>query len=140
MIYARIGLVDSDTAQQVIDYLNKKGYSRTEAMLRTEMANLDAEGRPMYNRQEENGGAKYGHSFGKLVRFTHKTELLLTTFVAMLKVWIDENLDIYKVRTLLDHKDNHLTICIAGAASYSLASLCLRLSEPHNRSISHGCS
>ena len=67
--------MDSDTAQKVIDYLAKKGYSRTEAMLRTEMANLDADGRPVYTRQENNGGAKYGHSFGKLVRFTHETEL-----------------------------------------------------------------
>lgn len=39
--------------QIVIEYLNKKGYSRTEAMLRVESAHIDAEGRPILSRVED---------------------------------------------------------------------------------------
>ena len=47
---------------QVIEYLSKKGYSRTEAMLRMESANQDAAGAPA--RSEESAGAKYSRAFG----------------------------------------------------------------------------
>ncbi|KAI9829244.1 MAG: hypothetical protein M1819_006424 [Sarea resinae] len=62
----------------VIEYLSKKGYSRTEAMLRMESANQDAEGRPIHSRIEESGGDKYLRAFG------------------ITRNWIDDNLDIYK--------------------------------------------
>lgn len=51
-------------ALQVIEYLSKKGYSRTEAMLRVESAAQDAEGRPP-PRVEDTGGLKYGKAFGQ---------------------------------------------------------------------------
>ena len=39
--------------QIVIEYLSKKGYSRTEAMLRVESAHIDADGRPIISRVED---------------------------------------------------------------------------------------
>lgn len=54
----------------------KKGYTRTEAMLRQESANIDKDGRPIIDRSAK---SKYKDAF-----------ILLTK-------WIDENLDIYKV-------------------------------------------
>lgn len=49
---------------QVLEYLSKKGYNRTEAMLRMESANQDVDGRPIQTRVEESGGVKYGKAFG----------------------------------------------------------------------------
>ena len=57
--------MDPNTRYQVIEYLSKKGYSRTEAMLRTESANQDAEGRPIHARLEDSGGSKYGRALGR---------------------------------------------------------------------------
>ncbi len=57
--------MDSDVTTQVIEYLSKKGYSRTEAMLRMESASQDAEGRPLHSRADESGGSKYGRAYGK---------------------------------------------------------------------------
>lgn len=54
--------MDADTFRKVIEYLSKKGYSRTEAMLRMESANQEASGTPA--RAEESGGAKYARAFG----------------------------------------------------------------------------
>ncbi len=51
--------------QKVLEYLNKKGYSRTEAMLRRESATQDSEGRPILIRAEEIGGAQYARAFGQ---------------------------------------------------------------------------
>ena len=48
---------------KVLEYLSKKGYSRTEAMLRRESAHQDAEGRPIIVRAEDAGGAKYERAF-----------------------------------------------------------------------------
>lgn len=48
----------------MLEYLNKKGYNRTEAMLRKESANQDAEGRPIVTRAEDRGGAQYEKAFG----------------------------------------------------------------------------
>ncbi|KAI9803742.1 MAG: Transcription initiation factor TFIID subunit 5 [Piccolia ochrophora] len=62
----------------VIEYLNKKGYNRTEAMLRAESANTDQEGRPLYERAEHKGGEKYRIAF------------------QMTRNWIDQSLEIYK--------------------------------------------
>ena len=58
--------MEADVRYKVIEYLSKKGYNRTEAMLRVESASQDAEGRPIYSRVEESGGLKYGRAFGEL--------------------------------------------------------------------------
>lgn len=58
--------IGANFSRQVIEYLSKKGYSRTEAMLRAESANQDVDGRPLSTRTEEAGGVKYGKAFGKL--------------------------------------------------------------------------
>ena len=50
---------------QVIEYLSKKGYSKTESMLRQESANQDVEGRPMNTKAEDTRGTKYGRAFGE---------------------------------------------------------------------------
>ncbi|KAI0997624.1 hypothetical protein K3495_g10566 [Podosphaera aphanis] len=68
--------------QIVIEYLVKKGYNRTEQMLRNESSRLDREGRPIQDRVEDLGHIKYRRAF----------EMLLN--------WIDSNLDIYKVGLL----------------------------------------
>lgn len=57
--------MDADVNPQVIEYLSKKGYSKTESMLRQESANQDVEGRPINTKAEETGGAKYGKAFGE---------------------------------------------------------------------------
>ena len=57
-------VMDAHTRLQVLEYLGKKGYNRTEAMLRKESAHQDAEGRPITTRAEESGGAKYARAFG----------------------------------------------------------------------------
>jgi hypothetical protein len=55
---------------KVLEYLSKKGYNRTEAMLRVESATQDIEGRPLIPRAEDAGGAKYGKGFGMITRDT----------------------------------------------------------------------
>ena len=52
---------------QVIEYLSKKGYSKTEATLRAESASQDAEGRPLPSKTEDIGGIKYRQGFGQNV-------------------------------------------------------------------------
>ena len=54
----------ADVIPQVLEYLSKKGYNRTEAMLRMESANQDVDGRPIQTRVEEKGGVKYSKAFG----------------------------------------------------------------------------
>lgn len=39
--------------QIVIEYLSKKGYSKTEAMLRVESAHTDHEGRPIFSNLDD---------------------------------------------------------------------------------------
>ena len=68
---------------QVIEYLLKKGYNRTEQMLRLESSNLDREGKPIQERVEDLGTAKYSRGF------------------RILKAWVDNNLEIYKVNSSL---------------------------------------
>jgi transcription initiation factor TFIID subunit 5 len=63
---------------QVLEYLSKKGYNRTEATLRKESANQDSEGRPIITRAEESGGPKYATAF------------------SMLRTYIEDSLDLYK--------------------------------------------
>ena len=50
---------------KVIEYLSKKGYNRTEAMLRLESASQDVDGKPISTRIEDGGGIKYGKALGK---------------------------------------------------------------------------
>lgn len=64
--------------QQVLEYLSKKGYTKTEAMLRRESANHDQEGRPIISRAEDAGGEKYLRAF------------------ELLRTWIEDNLELYK--------------------------------------------
>jgi len=64
--------------QIVIEYLVKKGYNRTEQMLRMESSNLDKDGRPVQERVEDLGNLKYARGF------------------KMISDWIEQNLDIYK--------------------------------------------
>jgi transcription initiation factor TFIID subunit 5 len=71
--------IEANVKQKVLEYLVKKGYNRTEQMLRQESAHLDKDGRPIHNRVEELGNIKYARGF------------------EMLSNWIDQNLDIYKV-------------------------------------------
>ncbi|KAJ5718989.1 hypothetical protein N7493_007444 [Penicillium malachiteum] len=61
----------------VIDYLAKKGYSRTEAMLRMESANQEIDGRPLPPMGEDSR-PKYKQGFD------------------LLKAWVEDNLDLYK--------------------------------------------
>ncbi|KAJ5678513.1 WD40 repeat-like protein [Penicillium maclennaniae] len=63
--------------QIVIDYLAKKGYSRTEAMLRMESANQEIDGRPLPPLGED-ARPKFKQGFD------------------LLKTWVEENLDLYK--------------------------------------------
>ncbi|KAK3706826.1 Transcription initiation factor TFIID subunit 5 [Vermiconidia calcicola] len=64
--------------QIVLEYLSKKGYSRTEAMLRKESANTDANGQPIPSRVEDTGGKMYSSTFN------------------LVQNWIESSLDIYK--------------------------------------------
>lgn len=64
---------------QVLEYLAKKGYSRTESMLRKESAFQDAEGRPIISRAEDAGGEMYPRAYELISR------------------WIETVLDIYKI-------------------------------------------
>lgn len=63
----------------MIEYLVKKGYNRTEQMLRQESQNLDKEGKPITERVEDLGTAKYSKAF------------------RLLTGWVEQNLDVYKV-------------------------------------------
>ncbi len=87
---------------QVIEYLSKKGYSKTESMLRQESANQDVEGRPINTKAEETGGAKYGKAFGECYvlshAFEHPAKISITQ--GLMRSWIEESLDIYKVRKI----------------------------------------
>ena len=56
---------------QVSEYLAKKGYSRTEAMFRTESPNQDAEGRPNITRAED-ADLKYGRAFRERPILPHR--------------------------------------------------------------------
>ncbi|CAG8426757.1 unnamed protein product [Penicillium salamii] len=66
-----------DKGSEVIDYLAKKGYSRTEAMLRMESANQEIDGRPLPQLGEDSR-PKTRQGFD------------------LIKNWVEENLDLYK--------------------------------------------
>ena len=69
----------SNLGVKVIEYLVKKGYNRTEQMLRQESSNLDKDGKPIPERVEDLGTQKWTKAF------------------QLLSNWVDSNLDIYKV-------------------------------------------
>ena len=74
-----LGATANDAVRnKVIEYLVKKGYTRTEQTLRQESAHLDKDGRPIHNRVEELGNIKYTRGF------------------KLLSTWIEQNLDVYK--------------------------------------------
>jgi transcription initiation factor TFIID subunit 5 len=78
---------------KVIEYLVKKGYNRTEQMLRLESSKLDREGRPIQERAEDGGTEKYATAY------------------KLLSTWIKQNLDIYKVGIIRPNQyvpTNHL--------------------------------
>ena len=50
---------------QVLEYLSKKGYSKSEAMLRTESAARDFEGKPINLGSEEAPASRYSKAFSK---------------------------------------------------------------------------
>lgn len=59
----------ADTSSQVLEYLNKKGYSKTEATLRRESAHHDDNGRPLVKRAEDSGGKQYEKAYGIRILF-----------------------------------------------------------------------
>jgi transcription initiation factor TFIID subunit 5 len=73
----------ADIDKKVIEYLVKKGYNRTEQILRQESAHLDKDGRPIHNRIEELGNIKYARGY------------------RLLSNWIDQNLDVYKASCIV---------------------------------------
>jgi transcription initiation factor TFIID subunit 5 len=73
----------ADIIPKVIEYLVKKGYNRTEQMLRLESSRLDREGRPIQDRVEDSGTEKYATAY------------------KLLDNWIKQNLSIYKVSCAL---------------------------------------
>jgi transcription initiation factor TFIID subunit 5 len=48
-----------------MEYLSKKGYSRTEAMLRVESAHTDADGRPIITKPEDYPDIMYERAYSK---------------------------------------------------------------------------
>lgn len=92
----------ANVTPQVIEYLSKKGYSKTESMLRQESANQDVEGKTINTKAEETGGAKYGKAFGECVMCCAMlSSILLKSIRALMRSWIEESLDIYRVRCKL---------------------------------------
>ncbi|KAJ6095110.1 hypothetical protein N7467_002623 [Penicillium canescens] len=71
------GAMSQQNLNQIVDYLAKKGYSRTEAMLRMESANQEIDGRPLPQLGEDSR-PKTRQGFD------------------LLKNWVEENLDLYK--------------------------------------------
>lgn len=64
LLIFRASTADSSMSLQVIDYLAKKGYSRTEAMLRMESANQEIDGRPLPPLGED-ARPKFKQGFGE---------------------------------------------------------------------------
>jgi transcription initiation factor TFIID subunit 5 len=64
--------------QIVLEYLSKKGYSRTEAVLRKESLNIDANGSPIVSSIMDMGGKRFKIAFETALR------------------WVDNSLEIYK--------------------------------------------
>lgn len=79
MHYYRGPIADNPSiVPQVLEYLSKKGYNQTEATLRKESANADANGNPVHASIDDLGGKKYARAFD------------------LTQNWIESVLDIYK--------------------------------------------
>lgn len=72
----------ANQSQKVTDYLLKRGFNRTEEIFRQESKHLGSDGKPIH-QPATLGPKKYGKSY------------------RLLKLWVFNNLDIYKVRPLL---------------------------------------
>lgn len=70
MLAMALSVIDRNP-EQVLEYLNKKGYSKTEATLRKESHAIDGGGRDK-NRIDDLGGEKYPVAFGKSACTDHK--------------------------------------------------------------------
>lgn len=68
LIYEGLIGMKANIISQVIEYLSKKGYSKTEAMLRMESANQDVDGRVVPSKTEEPSAVKYGRGFSETLR------------------------------------------------------------------------
>lgn len=68
----------TDVREQVTDYLLKRGFNRTEEVFRQESKHLGPDGKPIYQLANL-GPKKYQKAFG------------------LLREWVENNLDIYKV-------------------------------------------
>ena len=55
---------------QVIEYLSKKGYSKTENMLRMESANQDVDPNSMMTRPEKPETVRFTQAFGQSSKYT----------------------------------------------------------------------
>lgn len=64
---------------QVTDYLLKRGFTQTEKVFRRESSDLGPDGRPKHDRVDHLGPKKYAKAF------------------ILLKDWVENNLDFYKV-------------------------------------------
>jgi len=72
---------DADATKKVIEYLSKKGYSKTEAMLRLESSSTGADGRPIVNRAEDLGGQKYTKAYGEPAQLSFLHPVLRPTML-----------------------------------------------------------
>lgn len=72
LLICSIIAMEPNRDRQVIEYLSKKGYNRTEAMLRLESSSQDVEGKAIPTRVEETGGLKYGKAFGRYLYIGHR--------------------------------------------------------------------
>lgn len=88
---------DANIILKVIEYLSKKGYSKTESMLRLESASQDVDGRPINAKGEETGGVKYLRAFGMYFFRDIVIHHSSNSCSELMQRWIDESLDIYKV-------------------------------------------
>jgi hypothetical protein len=52
---------------QVLEYLSKKGYSKTEATLRRESAFHDSDGRPIHRRAEDTGVKRFTKGYSTIL-------------------------------------------------------------------------
>ena len=56
---------ETNVLGKVIEYLSKKGYTKTEATLRAESAAQEADGRPLSTNADELGGVRYRQGVGE---------------------------------------------------------------------------
>lgn len=87
----------ADNTLQVLEYLSKKGYSKSEAMLRTESAARDVEGKPLSTSTEEPLSFRYSKVFSKSCQSEFTMLEAKKSSRDIMRTWIEDNLDIYKV-------------------------------------------